>query len=79
MKQKSKRVIPGFGISMGVTLTILSVVVLIPLASLVVFTAQMSFSEIIETITRPRVLASFRVSFLTALMRFKKNMRILMI
>ncbi len=67
MKQKSKRVIPGFGISMGVTLTILSVVVLIPLASLVVFTAQMSFSEIIETITRPRVLASFRVSFLTAL------------
>lgn len=67
MKQKSKRVIPGFGISMGVTLTILSMVVLIPLASLVVFTAQMSFSEIIETITRPRVLASFRVSFLTAL------------
>lgn len=31
MKQKSKRVIPGFGISMGVTLTILSIVVLIPL------------------------------------------------
>lgn len=67
MKQKSKRVIPGFGISMGVTLTILSIVVLIPLASLVVFTAQMRFSEIIETITRPRVLASFRVSLLTAL------------
>lgn len=67
MKQKSKRVIPGFGISMGVTLTILSIVVLIPLASLVVFTAQMRFSEIVETITRPRVLASFRVSLLTAL------------
>ena len=42
MKQKSKRVIPGFGISMGVTLTILSIVVLIPLASLVVYTAQLS-------------------------------------
>lgn len=67
MKQKSKRVIPGFGISMGVTLTILSIVVLIPLTSLVVFTAQMRFSEIVETITRPRVLASFRVSLLTAL------------
>ena len=67
MKQKSKRVIPGFGISMGVILTILSIVVLIPLASLVVFTAQMRFSEIVETITRPRVLASFRVSLLTAL------------
>lgn len=66
MKQKSKRVIPGFGISMGVTLTILSIVVLIPLASLVVYTAQLSPSEIIETLTRPRVLASFRVSLLTA-------------
>ena len=66
MKQKSKRVIPAFGISMGVTLTILSIVVLIPLASLVVYTAQLSPSEIIETLTRPRVLASFRVSLLTA-------------
>ncbi len=63
---KNKRVIPGFGISMGVTLTILSLVVLIPLASLVVYTAKMSLSEIIETITRPRVVASFKVSFLTA-------------
>ena len=64
--KKSKRVIPGFGLSMGVTLTILSLVVLIPLASFVVFTAQMPFEEIIKSITRDRVLASFRVSFLTA-------------
>ena len=66
MKKVSKRVIPGFGLSMGVTLSILSVIVLIPLASLVVFTAQMDFDEIIRTITRDRVLASFEVSFLTA-------------
>jgi sulfate transport system permease protein len=66
MKRKNKRVIPGFGLSMGVTLSILSLVVLIPLASLVVYTAKLSFSEIIYTITRPRVLASFKVSFLTA-------------
>ncbi|MGN0695482.1 MAG: sulfate ABC transporter permease subunit CysT [Oscillospiraceae bacterium] len=66
MKKTHKRVIPMFGLSMGITLTMLGVVVLIPLASLVVFTAQMSLSDIIETITRPRVLASFRVSFSTA-------------
>jgi sulfate transport system permease protein len=52
---------------MGVTLSILSLVVLIPLASLVIFTAQLSPKEIFETITRPRVLSSFEVSFLTAL------------
>lgn len=66
MKNKTVRVIPMFGLSMGVTLAMLSIIVLIPLASLVIFTAKLSFSDIIETITRERVLASFRVSFGTA-------------
>lgn len=66
MKRSNKRIIPGFGLSMGVTITLLSVIVLIPLASLVIFTAQLSFSDIIAVITRDRVLASFKVSFLTA-------------
>lgn len=65
--------IPGFGISLGVTLSILSLVVLIPLASLVVYTAKLSPAEIWETITRPRVLASFRVSFFTALIASAVN------
>ena len=58
MKRTNRSVIPGFGLTTGITLAILGVVVLIPLASLVVFTAQMSFDEIIETITRDRVLSS---------------------
>lgn len=66
MKRSNKRIIPGFGLSMGVTVTLLSVIVLIPLASLVIFTAQLSLGDIIAVITRDRVLASFRVSFLTA-------------
>ena len=66
MKKGSKRVIPGFGLSLGVTLSVLSIVVLIPLASLVVYTAKLSPAEFWETITKPRVLASFRVSLLTA-------------
>ncbi|MGN1456749.1 MAG: sulfate ABC transporter permease subunit CysT [Acutalibacteraceae bacterium] len=66
MKRARKRVIPGFALSTGVTLTMLSLIVIIPLASLVVFTSKLSFSEIIETITRQRVLSSFYVSFITA-------------
>lgn len=66
-RNKKKRVIPGFGLSMGVTMTILSIVVLIPLASLVIYTAKLSPQEIWETITRKRVLASFFVSTVTAL------------
>lgn len=66
-KRKEKRVIPGFGLSLGVTLALLGFIVLIPLCSLVVFSAKLSFSEFIATITRPRVLASYAVSFQTAL------------
>lgn len=64
--KKNKRVIPGFGLSMGVTLTTLSIIVLIPLASLAVYTAKLSPREIVETLTRGRVLSSFFVSFFTA-------------
>ncbi|MDO5387969.1 MAG: sulfate ABC transporter permease subunit CysT [Clostridia bacterium] len=66
MNKRSKRVIPGFGLSMGISLTILSFIVIIPLASLVVYTANLSLGEIIEVITKPRVLSSFKVSFFTA-------------
>ena len=64
--KKAKRVIPGFGLSLGVTITLLSLVVLIPLAALVIYTAQLSPSEFWETITSERVLASYKVSFITA-------------
>lgn len=67
MKKTGKRVIPGFGLSMGITLTMLGVVVLIPLASLIIYTSQMDFSAFIGTITRRRILSSFGVSFGTAL------------
>lgn len=63
---RRKSVIPGFGISMGITITILSIVVLIPLCSLVVFSAKLSLSEFIDTVTKPRVLAGYYVSISTA-------------
>ena len=68
MKKTRKRrsIIPGFGLSFGVTMTILSLVVLIPLCSLVVFTAKLSPSEFWYTITRPRILSGYWVSISTA-------------
>lgn len=62
-----RRVIPGFGISLGITITILSLVVLIPLCSLVIFSAQLSPAKFWSTVTNARVLASYRVSLITAL------------
>ena len=67
MKRKKKSVIPGFGLSFGVMTAILSLVVLIPLCSLVAFTARLSPSEFLATVSRPRVLSSYYVSIATAL------------
>ena len=67
MKKSKKRVIPGFGLTMGVTITMLSIVVLIPLASLVIYSSQLGFNEFIEVITRKRILSSFYVSLLRLL------------
>jgi sulfate transport system permease protein len=66
-KTKTKSVIPGFGLSFGITIAMLSLIVIIPLCSLVVFSAQLSLKEFIETVTRPRVLSSYKVSIITAL------------
>ena len=42
-KQKTERVIPGVGLSFGITITMLGLIVVIPLCSLIIFSAQMSF------------------------------------
>jgi sulfate transport system permease protein len=47
-------------------MAMLGLIVLIPLCSLIVFSAELSFSDFIETVTRPRVLSSYLVSFQTA-------------
>lgn len=65
-KRKKRRVIPGFGLSLGVTITLLGFIILIPLCSLVIFSAELSFSDFIATVTRDRVLSSYIVSFQTA-------------
>ena len=66
MRKRNKRVIPGFGLSMGVTIAMLSCVVLIPLAPLVIYSSSLGIRQFFEVITKPRVLSSFYVSILTA-------------
>ncbi|MEZ0220988.1 sulfate ABC transporter permease subunit CysT [Tardiphaga sp. 37S4] len=55
--------LPGFGLSMGLTLTWLSLLILIPLAGLFVKTADLSLSQFIDTVTSNRTLHALRISF----------------
>ena len=60
-------VLPGLGLSLGITLTALSLVVLIPLAALFIKAASAGPAEIWAIATSPRTLAALRLSFLGAL------------
>ncbi|MBN2135423.1 MAG: sulfate ABC transporter permease subunit CysT [Acidobacteria bacterium] len=61
--KRRRHVIPGLGMTLGITLTYLSLMVLIPLAGLAIKSSSLSFSEFWDIITNPRVLASLKVSF----------------
>jgi sulfate transport system permease protein len=63
MRAQSRGVLPGFGLSLGITCTYLSLIVLLPLATIFTRTSELSWSEFWSTITNPRVLASYRVTF----------------
>ncbi|MBA3848647.1 MAG: sulfate ABC transporter permease subunit CysT [Opitutus sp.] len=58
-----RRVLPGFGLSLGFTLLYLGLIVLLPLSAAFLRTAGMTWAEFWETVTSPRVVASYKLSF----------------
>jgi sulfate transport system permease protein len=60
---RSRSVLPGFGISLGFTLTYLGIIVLIPLAATFLKVTGMSWHEFVQAVASPRVLAAYRLSF----------------
>lgn len=61
-KAKKTRVIPGFKLTMGITVTMLSLIVLIPLASVMVYSLKLPSSEFIKLITKQNVVYAFTTS-----------------
>lgn len=59
-------VLPGFGLTMGFSVLYLSLIVLIPLSALLLNSTGLTWEKFWEIATDPRVLASYRVSFVTA-------------
>jgi sulfate transport system permease protein len=56
-------VLPGFNLALGFTLLYLSLIVLIPLSAAFVKTAALSWPAFWATVTTPRVVASYRLTF----------------
>jgi len=61
--RKRRRVLPGFGLSLGYTIVYLSLLVLIPLSAVFLKSSTLSPDAFWNAVTSPRVLASYRLSF----------------
>lgn len=57
-----KTVLPGFGLTMGCTVLYLSLIVLIPLSALFFKTATLSWERLWQTVSDPRVVASYKLT-----------------
>ena len=62
IKRKEKTVIPGFGLTFGISLAMLSILILIPLASILVYSFRLSPSEFWQLITEKAVLSALFTS-----------------
>lgn len=58
-----RSVLPGFGLTLGITIAYLSLLVLIPLAGLFWRSASLSGAEFLAAVASPRALAAYRLSF----------------
>jgi sulfate transport system permease protein len=67
-------ILPGFGLTLGFTLTYLSLIVLIPLAALVLRSATLGWSEFWAIATDRRTLNALRLSFGAGLIAAAINM-----
>jgi sulfate transport system permease protein len=63
LRARPRSVIPGFGITLGITLTWLSLLVLIPLAGLFIKSFELTPSHFWSIITQPRTLNALKLSF----------------
>ncbi|MDR1976653.1 MAG: ABC transporter permease subunit [Campylobacteraceae bacterium] len=60
---KANPKLPGFGISLGLSLTYMSLLILIPLSALALYSTQMPLDKFIENITDQRIITALKISF----------------
>ncbi|MDO9237291.1 MAG: sulfate ABC transporter permease subunit CysT [Aquabacterium sp.] len=56
-------VLPGFDLALGLTLTYLCLIVLIPLSAAFLRTTELTWPQFIDVVTSPRVVASYKLTF----------------
>lgn len=63
---RQRRVLPGFGLTMGLTLTYVGVIILLPVIALVLKGAEIGPARFWDIVTAPRTLAALRLTVTAA-------------
>ncbi|QWA14004.1 sulfate/thiosulfate ABC transporter permease CysT [Sodalis ligni] len=66
LSMPGKRVLPGFGLSLGSSLLFVCLIILLPLSALVMQLAQMTWQQYWQVITGPQLVAAYKVTLLSA-------------
>lgn len=61
--RKARRVLPGFGLTLGYSLFYLGLMVFVPLSALFVKASGMGWDAFVTAVASPRVLATYRITF----------------
>ncbi len=57
-----KNILPGFSLSMGITLSVLGFFVLFPISAIIGGTFTLSFSQVVQLLSRPAAIAAFFIT-----------------
>lgn len=73
-QNKKRRILPGFGLSLGISIFSLSLLVVLPFAMMAYTTTQMGLDKFITTITQPQVFHAIKLSIQMAGLAMLTNM-----
>jgi sulfate transport system permease protein len=63
--KKRRTKLPGFGLTLGLSVTYMSLLIFIPLSALILYAARLSFQDFWDLIVNERVLSAFKISFVS--------------
>ena len=66
-KRRSKHLLPGFGLTLGVSMLYITIIIALPLFAMLLKVAGMGWPEFWRIVASPRSLAAYRITFSSAL------------
>ncbi len=61
--KKTDSALPGFGLTLGITITYLSLIILLPLSTIIIKVSGLTLSEFFTVVSSPRAIEAYKLTF----------------